>query len=114
MVGDILRFPDVEMQVTAPRIPCNTLATRMGDKMFAKAFVKAERPGIYLRVLKAGQLKAGETGELIPFDQDSISTVVFFKDFHRKLSVEEMQRYLELPIDIRSRTFLEEEIAKQA
>jgi len=113
MVGDVLRFPDLELQVTAPRIPCNTLAARMGDKKFPKAFVKAARPGIYFRVLKSGTIRAGQTVELIPFAEDSISTVRFFNDFQRTLTSDEMQRYLQLPIDIRSRTYLEGELNKR-
>ena len=112
MVGDRLVLPNLELQVSAPRIPCNVLAARMGDKKFAKMFVQAERPGIYCRVLRTGTVTAGDTLELIPFEEDSISTIEFFRDFHRKMSMEEMKRYLALPIDIRSRTYLEGEVAK--
>lgn len=112
MVGDVLRFPNLALQVTAPRIPCNTLAARMGDKQFAKQFVQAARPGIYFRVIEEGTIESGEVGELIPFDRESISTVTFFNDFHRKLTVAEMRRYLELPIDQRSRAYLQSEVDK--
>ncbi len=112
MVGDRLRFPDLELEVTAPRIPCSTLATVMGDSRFARAYMQAGRPGIYFRVIKTGSVTRGDEAELIPTGEDSISTVMFFHDFHRKLSREEIGRYLKLPIDIRSRTDLEKRLEK--
>ncbi|MGD8417378.1 MAG: MOSC domain-containing protein, partial [Pseudomonadales bacterium] len=42
-IGARLEFDQVLLEVTAPRIPCNTLAERMGDARFARAFVRAER-----------------------------------------------------------------------
>ncbi len=112
MVGDRLRFPDLELEVTAPRIPCATLAAKMGDKLFAKQFVKAGRSGFYCRVLRQGTVAAGQQAELLPYEHDSISTVTFFNDFHRKLSVDTMKRYLDLPIDARSRVYLQGEVDK--
>jgi MOSC domain-containing protein YiiM len=112
MVGDILRFPDLELQVTAPRIPCSTLATTMGDKKFAKAFMKAGRPGLYFRVLKSGRVSVDDEIELVPYTDDSISTVEFFHEYHSKLSNDRIKQYLELPIDIRSRTDFEERLNK--
>ena len=112
MVGDRLRFPDLELEVTAPRIPCSTLAAKMGDPKFVRAFVQAERPGIYFRVIQTGTVTAGDEVELVPYGQDSISTVTFFRDIQRKLTGDEIQRYLELPIDIRSRTELENQLEK--
>jgi MOSC domain-containing protein YiiM len=112
MVGDRLRFTDLELEVTAPRIPCSTLATKMGDPKFARAFVQAERPGIYVRVTQTGSITVGDAAELVPYARDSISTVTFFRDIQRKLSGQEIRRYLELPIDIRSRTDLEKRLGK--
>ncbi len=110
MVGDRLRFPDLELEVTAPRIPCGTLAAKMGDPKFVRAFVQAERPGIYFRVIQTGTVTAGDEVELVPYGQDSISTVTFFRDIQRKLTEDEIQRYLELPIYILSRTELEKQL----
>ena len=55
-VGDELHVGAVTLQVTCPRIPCVTLATRMGDPGFVKLFREVERPGLYCRVLQAGGL----------------------------------------------------------
>lgn len=61
-VGDRVQFGDVVLELTAPRIPCNTLATRLGDPQFVRRFARAVRPGAYVRVLQTGVLEAGMTG----------------------------------------------------
>ncbi len=47
-IGDMLHIGEVTLQVTAPRIPCNTFAARMNDPHWVKKFRKAERPGLVL------------------------------------------------------------------
>jgi MOSC domain-containing protein YiiM len=48
-IGDRLHIGEVILEVTAPRIPCDTFATRMGDPTFIKRFRKAGRPELYCR-----------------------------------------------------------------
>lgn len=50
----------VVLEVTEPRRPCWKLATRVGDPGFVKTFADAGRPGVYLRVIEAGELAAGD------------------------------------------------------
>ncbi len=109
-IGDQLRLPGVTLQVTAPRIPCSTLAARMGDPGFAKAFVKAERPGFYVRVIQAGMVQVEDAVELIETNHESISTIEFYRDVMRKLDAQTLQRYLALPIDIRTRKDFEQRL----
>lgn len=40
-VGDCFAIGSVILQVTSPRVPCVTLATRMGDPQFVKKFTRA-------------------------------------------------------------------------
>ena len=54
-VGD-----ELLLQVTAPRIPCKTFASRMGVRRWARRFTEAGRPGAYLRVLRPGPACAGD------------------------------------------------------
>jgi MOSC domain-containing protein YiiM len=61
-VGDRLQFGDVMLELTAPRIPCSTLAHRMGDARFVQRFATAARPGAYARVLSQGAVEAGQHG----------------------------------------------------
>jgi MOSC domain-containing protein YiiM len=61
-VGDRVQWGEVLLELTAPRIPCNTLATRMGDPRFVTRFADARRPGAYARVLQSGVIACGERG----------------------------------------------------
>lgn len=59
-VGDRFVFDEVVLEATFPRIPCVTLAARFADKHFPKRFLKANRPGVYCRVLKEGNVKTSD------------------------------------------------------
>lgn len=102
-VGDLLFSKTVTLQVTAPRIPCSTLAARMDDKQFAKKFMAAGISGAYCRVLVTGDAQVGDDFAHKPFEDDRIPLGTFFKDAHGKLSSEELRRYLSVPIDERTR-----------
>ena len=58
--GDRLSAGEVTLEVTKPRQPCQKLATKAGDPKFVKRFAKAGRPGMYLRVVEAGEVAAGD------------------------------------------------------
>jgi MOSC domain-containing protein YiiM len=51
---------DLLLQVTAPRIPCQTFAAQIGVRRWARHFTEVGRPGAYLRVLQPGQVCAGD------------------------------------------------------
>ncbi len=48
------------LEVSATRTPCWKLGVRMEEPGFVKRFGAAERPGAYLRVVREGELAAGE------------------------------------------------------
>lgn len=106
-IGSRLEFPEVVLEVTAPRIPCNTLEQRMETARFAKAFVAAERPGIYLRVIRPGRLGRGDSGTLEPANDGTLTTLDLFRDMHRRPDPERLRAWLALPIDARTRAKFE-------
>lgn len=62
----------VELEVTAPRRPCQTFARWVGSQFgtelergWVKRFQRAERPGAYLRVLRNGSIRAGDPIEVV-------------------------------------------------
>ena len=111
-IGDKLIFGDLSLEVTAPRIPCSTLAARMNDKSFPKKFVEAELPGIYCRVLQTGSINNNDKFYIDEYVGDRISTGEFFRDLLSKISKSKIQRYLRLPIDIRSRKKLDKDLKR--
>ncbi len=62
-VGDRFHIGEIVLEATSPRSPCNTLAARMGDPGFSRAFLSAGRPGIYCRVVQPGTLQPGNAVE---------------------------------------------------
>lgn len=58
-IGDRLRIGEVELEASAPRIPCATLASRVEEPAFARWFLEEGRLGFYARVLQPGTLQAG-------------------------------------------------------
>lgn len=112
-VGDYLHIGEVTLQVTSPRIPCGTFATRMGDPQWVKKFRAAERPGLYVRVVKEGTIRAGDPVTVEKYSDETVSIVQMYRDHYDKdYSEELLRRYLNSPIDIRSREHLEEELQK--
>lgn len=103
-IGDRMRIAGVTLEVTAPRIPCVTLATRMGDPAFAKRFRAAEQPGVYCRVIRAGTVQIGDAVLLEPYTGPTITAIDMFRDFYQPdLSETALRRYLAAPIAIRDR-----------
>jgi MOSC domain-containing protein YiiM len=102
-VGDRFTIGDVILEVSAPRIPCNTLADRFDRKSLIKEFREAVRPGIYFRVIEEGEIFPDCEVEYVRGMYD-ISVNDFFNFYYAEKTVEEIQRYLAAPIDLRSRT----------
>ena len=111
-VGDRLTLGAVETQVTAPRIPCATLARRMEDEGFVKRFLLAHRPGAYLRVLRPGTLRAGDALSFRPYEGERIGIVELVEDVRRPKRTEEaIRRILAAPIAERLRAAKEAQLA---
>jgi MOSC domain-containing protein YiiM len=71
-IGDIFRMGAVEAQVTQPRVPCFKLGMRMEDTDFVGRFHYSGRVGFYLRILQAGQIKAGDPIERLQADPEGL------------------------------------------
>lgn len=112
-IGDRLHIGSVILEVTAPRIPCVTLATRMGDPAFPKRFRAAERPGLYCRVIEAGSVQVGDAVELEPYPGEGVPAIELFRDYFAPDDQETtIRRHLAAPIAIRARVEKEEQLQK--
>lgn len=111
-IGDRLHAEEVILEVTSPRIPCATLAARMGDPQFVKRFRHAERPGVYCRVIREGEIRSGETVRLEPYTGRTVTVLEMFRDhYDPDWDEARMRRYLAAPISIRDRIELAEQLA---
>ena len=112
-IGDRLQVGPVILEVTAPRIPCSTLAARMGDPAFVKRFRQAERPGLYCRVIQEGAVRVGDEVRRLPHIGPSVTLLEMFRDYYEPHPSEEtLRRYLAAPIAVRSRVENVEKLQK--
>jgi MOSC domain-containing protein YiiM len=79
-IGDRWRVGTALLEVAQPRQPCFKLGIRMEDDSFPDRFAVAQRPGIYLRIVEAGTVAAGDTIEVIPTELPAISIVSLVED----------------------------------
>ena len=111
-VGDRLLIGEVVLEATGPRIPCDTFATRMQDPGFGLAFRKAEKPGIYLRVLNDGQIETGDTVTYVESAETDVGVVELFRVYY-ELSPDpgSLRRILQAPVASRLRDRFEKKLA---
>ena len=104
-IGD--RFyvgPQVVLEVTAPRIPCVTLARRMEDPRFLVRFRAAARPGVYCRVIEPGDVQVGQSVRHEPYAGARLSALEVFEAFFANDYDEAtLRRHLAAPIALRDR-----------
>ena len=60
VIGERWEVGSTLLEVAQPRLPCFKLGVRMGDPRFPKRFAGANRPGAYLRVVREGDIGAGD------------------------------------------------------
>lgn len=111
-IGDYLYIGDASFQVTAPRIPCGTFATRMGDSQWVKKFSAADRPGFYVRVLQEGTIKAGDDVRVEKYDGETLSLIQVYRDHYNKEGRDEavLRQHLNSPLASRMRIKYEGEL----
>jgi MOSC domain-containing protein YiiM len=65
VVGERWRVGSALLEVAQPRLPCFKLGIRWSDPRFPKQFLAVGRLGAYLRVIEAGELRAGDSITLL-------------------------------------------------
>jgi len=96
-VGDIHQAGSALLQVCQPRQPCFKFALRHNNKYLPKAMVRNGFSGWYYRVLRVGQLEAGD--KLILQDRpnpDFPFTRLVEIIYHGKATADEIRRMAEL------------------
>jgi MOSC domain-containing protein YiiM len=65
VVGERWEAGSVLFEVAQPRIPCWKLGARMGDPTFPTLFGRVGRPGAYLRIVREGEIGAGDVVSMV-------------------------------------------------
>jgi MOSC domain-containing protein YiiM len=72
-IGDRLLVGSAELEVTQPRVPCFKLGIRFGRPDLVKRFLHAGRSGFYLRVVRTGEVGAGDAIARVPVATPSLT-----------------------------------------
>lgn len=110
VIGDRLIFDSVILEVTAPRIPCSTLSSKIGDPEFVKKFVKMQRPGFYCRVIQEGELKIDSFFTVERSAGPKVTILDLYQNYYNHHSAETLEIYLSAPVAIRTRIALEKQL----
>lgn len=112
-IGDRFRVGETLLEVTSPRIPCAVFATRMGEPNWVKRFAGARRPGLYVRVLEAGEVAAGDPVERLG-GGEAHPTVVELMDawYAPEPDADMLERLLAAPVAVRDRASFEKKLAR--
>lgn len=111
-IGDRLLIGDLVLEATSARIPCRTLATRMADRGFGLTFRRAERPGIYFRVLNPGAVSSGDSVTLVEGGDGTVTVLDLFRfAFATTHDADQLRRYLDAPLAERVRAKIEGKLA---
>jgi MOSC domain-containing protein YiiM len=84
----------------------------MQDAGFGMAFRKAERPGIYFRVLNEGEVSAGDAVTCIENPAPVVSILQLYRlAYDLRPDPDVLERYLEAPLAERMRASIEEKLS---
>jgi MOSC domain-containing protein YiiM len=64
-IGEQWAIGSALLEVRQSRMPCFKLGLRIGDPRFVRTFARADRPGAYLGILRAGDVGAGDPVEIV-------------------------------------------------
>lgn len=65
VIGERWRVGSSLLEVTHPRVPCQTFGRRLGEQRWVRRFTQANRTGAYLRVIENGEIGAGDTVDVV-------------------------------------------------
>jgi len=77
-IGDRFRAGSTELVVTQPRMPCFKLGIRFGRDDMVKRFVASGRSGFYVRVVREGEIEAGDAIRVVESAGASITVSDIF------------------------------------
>lgn len=111
-IGDRLLIGEVVVEATAPRIPCATFAARMQDTGMGMAFRRAERPGVYFRVLNSGEISKGDSVTFVGNESGAATVLELFRFYYEKQHDQAtLLRLLDAPLAHRFRLKVESKLA---
>jgi MOSC domain-containing protein YiiM len=72
-LGDRFSVGTAEVAVTQPRLPCYKLGVRFGSDEMVKRFLASGRTGFYVKVVREGEVSAGDEMKLTARDANAVA-----------------------------------------
>ncbi|MEK2493909.1 MOSC domain-containing protein [Kitasatospora purpeofusca] len=80
LIGERWRVgPDTVLEVSGPRVPCATFQGRLEQEGWIKRFTRAAVPGAYLRVVEAGEVRAGDRIGIVHRPDHEVTVALVFR-----------------------------------
>ena len=83
-IGDIWKFGDVELQVSAPRAPCSKISQRFNIPNLDRFVGERGITGWYYRVIKTGVINVGGEVALLHREDDTVNIHTLMQCAHTK------------------------------
>ncbi|MFF1716245.1 MOSC domain-containing protein [Streptomyces sp. NPDC058268] len=71
--------PDLLLEVTSGRIPCQTFQGHLGETKWVKRFTQQGVPGAYLRVIEPGEIRGGDAMEIVHRPAHDVTVALQFR-----------------------------------
>jgi len=94
-VGERWAIGSAVFEASEPRVPCWRLGVRMNDPAFVRRFTEAQRPGAYLRIVREGEIGAGDAIDIVSRPDHDLTVGDVFRIYTRDR--DECGRLLEAP-----------------
>ena len=80
LVGERWQIGDeCVLEVTSPRVPCQTFAEWLEEQRWVKRFTERGAPGAYLRVISPGRVSAGDPIVIVRRPSHEVTIAVMFR-----------------------------------
>ncbi|MCP3819939.1 MOSC domain-containing protein [Streptomyces sp. A3M-1-3] len=80
LIGERWRVgPELVLEVTGGRIPCRTFAGSLGERGWVRRFTRDAAPGALLRVIRPGEIRAGDPVEIVHRPEHDITVALLFR-----------------------------------
>lgn len=97
-IGDVFQIGGATLEVTQPRVPCFKLDMKMGLPGFSRRFLLSGRLGFYFRVLKEGEVGAGDSIKRLQVGPEKVTVREFAHTYYfDKENHEVIGRILRIP-----------------
>ena len=91
-IGDIYQLGEAKVQISQPREPCFKLGARFETQKVVHQFLKADFPGIYLRVLEEGNVSIGDEMTLLESPEKLLTVLEYYRTLVDKIPNEDFKQ----------------------